>query len=65
MVDVTHSNAPYTLRDGPHGELTIRCAGEELEIRTESSSTVDLRSCQPLLPPPPQPPGCEPKRRLA
>ncbi len=63
MVNVDHENATYTLRDGPHGELTIRHAGEELTLSTDSPSTVALRSCHPLLPPPPQPPGCEPKQR--
>ena len=50
MVNVTHEDATYTLRDGPHGELTIRHAGEELTLSTDSPSTLALRSCRPLLP---------------
>jgi alpha,alpha-trehalose phosphorylase len=59
-VAVGHADVRYTLRDGPKGELTIRHAGEELELNTESPSTVPVRKCEPLLPPPPQPPGREP-----
>jgi alpha,alpha-trehalose phosphorylase len=62
-IDVKHSEVTYTLRDGPHGELTIRHAGEELRLSTESPSTVPLAKCESLLPPPPQPPGREPKGR--
>ena len=59
-VDVNHAEVTYTLRDGPGGELTIRHAGEELELNTESPTTVAVRQRKPLLPPPPQPPGREP-----
>ncbi len=63
-VEVTHSDATYILRDGPHGELTIRHAGEGLTLNTDSPTTIALADCRPMLPAPPQPPGCEPKRRL-
>lgn len=62
-VDVDHDGATYTLRDGPHGELTIRHAGEDLLLTTEAPTTVPTRRRVPLLPPPPQPPGREPIRR--
>jgi trehalose/maltose hydrolase-like predicted phosphorylase len=61
-VHATHDEVTYTLRDGPHGELTIRHAGEDLDIRTESPTTVAIEKCKPLLPPPPQPQGREPGR---
>ncbi|CAN5443677.1 glycoside hydrolase family 65 protein [soil metagenome] len=62
-VDVDHDGATYTLRDGPHGELTIRHGGEDLTLTTEAPTTVPTRRVQPLLPAPPQPPGREPVRR--
>jgi alpha,alpha-trehalose phosphorylase len=62
-VDVNHSEVTYTLRDGPDGELTIWNAGEELELSTESPTTVPVRPRTALLPPPTQPPGKEPIRR--
>ena len=43
-VDVNHADVTYTLRDGPGGELKIRHAGEELELSTESATTVAVRS---------------------
>jgi trehalose/maltose hydrolase-like predicted phosphorylase len=62
-VDVDHTDVTYTLRDGPHGTLTIHHAGEPLEITTEKATTVALQPRKPLLPPPQQPPGREPLRR--
>jgi alpha,alpha-trehalose phosphorylase len=62
-VDANHSEVTYTVRDGPDGELTIRHAGEELELSTRSSTTVKVRPRKALLPTPPQPPGREPLRR--
>jgi trehalose/maltose hydrolase-like predicted phosphorylase len=62
-VDAGHDNVTYTLRDGPHSTLTIRHAGESLELATESPSTVPVRALSPMLPPPKQPPGREPIRR--
>ena len=53
----------YTLRDGPGTELTIRHAGEEVTLNTESPSAIAVRHRKPLLPPPPQPPGREPVHR--
>jgi alpha,alpha-trehalose phosphorylase len=64
-VDVNHSGVTYTVRDGPDAELTIRNAGEELTLKTESPTTVAVRIRKPLLPPPHQPPGREPMHRRA
>ncbi len=50
-VEVDHTEVTYTLRDGPHGTLTIRHAGEPLEITTEKPTTVALQPREPLLPP--------------
>src|SRR3954467_13224924 len=62
-VDVCHDEVVYTLRDGPDGGLTIRHAGEKLELNTESTTTASVQRRKPLLPPPSQPPGREPIRR--
>ncbi len=64
-VDVNHADVTYTVRDGPGGGLTIRHAGEELELSTSVPSTVAVRPRHALLPPPPQPPGREPTHRHA
>ena len=64
-VDATHSDVTYTLRDGPGSELTIRHAGEDLTLRSDSPTTVAVQTRKPLLPPPPQPPGREPMHRRA
>jgi trehalose/maltose hydrolase-like predicted phosphorylase len=61
-VDVTHDDVAYTLRDGPHGTLTIRHAGEDLQLSTDAPTTVAIKRRHPLLPAPHQPPGCEPMR---
>ncbi|WP_051053642.1 glycoside hydrolase family 65 protein [Mycolicibacterium chubuense] len=62
-VEATHTSVTYTLRDGPHTTLTIRHAGEPLEITTDSPTRAPVRPRTPLLPPPPQPAGREPLRR--
>jgi trehalose/maltose hydrolase-like predicted phosphorylase len=62
-VDANHDDATYTVRDGPDSNLTIRHAGEEVELTTKEPTTIAIRACKPLLPPPPQPPGREPIRR--
>lgn len=62
-VDVTHPKVTYTLRDGPDDTLTIRHAGEERELRTDSPTTVKLHRREPLLPAPQQPPGRAPTHR--
>ena len=64
-VDANHSNVTYTLRDGPGSELTIRHAGEDLKLSSDSPTTVAVQPRKPLLPPPPQPPGREPMHRRA
>jgi alpha,alpha-trehalose phosphorylase len=64
-VDVNHSDVTYTVRDGPGAELTIRHAGKELTLTSESPTTVAARIRKPLLPPPHQPPGREPMHRRA
>ncbi|KAA8965302.1 glycoside hydrolase family 65 protein [Mycobacterium sp.] len=63
LVDADHTEVTYTLRDGPAGELTIRHAGDDLTLTTESPSTIAIRRRAPLLPPPVQPPGREPVHR--
>jgi alpha,alpha-trehalose phosphorylase len=62
-VCATHADVTYTLRDGPGGELTIRHAGEDLELSTEEPVTVPLKKREPLLPIPEQPAGREPTHR--
>ena len=62
-VDVTHEQATYTLRDGPHGRLRIRHGGEDVEVTTDAAVTVPVVARQPLLPPPTQPEGRAPLRR--
>jgi alpha,alpha-trehalose phosphorylase len=62
-VDVNHNEVSYTLRDGPNTELTIRHAGEPLDLNTDAPTTVAVKRRKPLLPPPSQPPGREPMRR--
>ncbi|MGH3961372.1 glycoside hydrolase family 65 protein [Mycobacterium sp.] len=62
-VTITHDDVTYALRDGPDATLVIRHAGEELELHTDAELTVDVAPCEPLLPPPPQPPGREPTHR--
>ncbi|OBK86257.1 glycosyl hydrolase [Mycolicibacter heraklionensis] len=62
-VDANHSKVTYTLRDGPDGRLTINHADEEVELSTQSPTTLPARRREPLLPAPPQPPGREPKHR--
>jgi alpha,alpha-trehalose phosphorylase len=62
-VEARHSEVSYILRDGPTGTLTIRHAGETLELTTDAPTTVAVQPCRPMLPPPPQPPGREPIRR--
>jgi trehalose/maltose hydrolase-like predicted phosphorylase len=64
-VDVNHRDVTYTLRDGPDGALTIRHAGEELDLSAKEPSTVAVKRRTALLPPPTQPPGREPIRREA
>jgi alpha,alpha-trehalose phosphorylase len=62
-VDASHAEVTYTVRDGPEGGLTIRHAGEELELTTDAPTTVAVQRRKPMLPPPLQPVGREPIRR--
>ncbi len=62
-VDVTHDEVTYALRDGPDRKLSIRHAGEPLDLRTNSPTSVPVKRREQLLPPPPQPPGREQIRR--
>jgi trehalose/maltose hydrolase-like predicted phosphorylase len=64
-VDAAHDEVVYTLRDGPHTSLTIRHAGEELELSTTSPTKVAVSQRSALLPRPQQPPGREPLHRSA
>jgi trehalose/maltose hydrolase-like predicted phosphorylase len=63
IVDVNHKDVTYTLRDGPGGDLTMRHAGDELTLKSDSPKTIKVRARKPLLPAPPQPPGREPVHR--
>jgi alpha,alpha-trehalose phosphorylase len=62
-VDVNHDEVTYALRDGPGREVSIRHAGQRLDLHTDSPTTVALRRRTPLLPTPSQPPGREPTHR--
>jgi alpha,alpha-trehalose phosphorylase len=62
-VNANHADVTYTVRDGPEDRLTIRHAGEDLDLNTETPTTVAVRPRRPMLPPPPQPLGREPIRR--
>ena len=62
-VDVNHADVTYTVRDGPVTGLTIRHAGKEVELSSQSPSTIAIRQRHPMFPPPPQPPGRHPMRR--
>jgi alpha,alpha-trehalose phosphorylase len=62
-VDVNHDEVTYALRDGPGSEVSIRHAGQRLDLHTDSPTTVALRHRTPLLPPPSQPPGRAPTHR--
>jgi trehalose/maltose hydrolase-like predicted phosphorylase len=62
-VDVNHDEVSYMLRDGPDDALSIRHAGERLDLRTDAPTMVAVQRRNPLLPPPSQPPGREPVRR--
>src|SRR6185295_5709936 len=53
-VDAGHDEVTYTLRDGPHSTLTIRHAGEKLDLSTASPTTVAVGERTALLPPPQQ-----------
>jgi alpha,alpha-trehalose phosphorylase len=64
-VDVIHDEVTYTLRDGPGGGLTIRHAGEDVELSTSAPTTITLHKREPLLPTPQQPPGRAPLHRNA
>jgi trehalose/maltose hydrolase-like predicted phosphorylase len=63
IVDVDHDRVSYALRDGPGGQLTIRHAGKNVALNTQSPTIVALRARAALLPPPPQPPGLQPISR--
>lgn len=62
-VEADHDTVSYELRDGPHGVLEIRHAGEPLEITTDKATRVPVRPRKALLPTPQQPPGREPQLR--
>ena len=66
IVDADHDLVEYTLRrdDDDSGTLTIRHAGADLELSTESTATVRLVPRQPMLPTPRHPPGRTPLRRM-
>ncbi|MGZ5394307.1 MAG: glycosyl hydrolase family 65 protein, partial [Mycobacterium sp.] len=62
-VDVNHEEVTYVVRDGPHTSLTIRHAGEDLELNTKQASTVAIHPRETLLPEPQQPLGRKPLLR--
>jgi trehalose/maltose hydrolase-like predicted phosphorylase len=62
-VDITHAEVIYALRDGPHGHLTIRHAGQDVELDTNAPTVLRLNKRVPLLPEPSQPIGRAPIRR--
>lgn len=62
-VNADHDTVTYTLRDGPDARLTIRHAGEPLELSTKSPATLPVRRRTALLPAPQQPPGRQPIHR--
>ena len=62
-VDANHADVIYTVRDGPSDGLTIRHAGEPLELTSDAPTTVAVQPRKPMLDPPAQPPGREPMRR--
>jgi alpha,alpha-trehalose phosphorylase len=64
-VDADHHEVTYTLHDGPDATLTIRHAGEQLELSPTSPSTVAVRRRTAPLPSPSQPPGRKPVHRSA
>jgi trehalose/maltose hydrolase-like predicted phosphorylase len=59
-VDITATEATYTLRDGPDASLTLRHAGEPLTVRVGEPITAKIAHRKPLLPRPRQPVGREP-----
>jgi trehalose/maltose hydrolase-like predicted phosphorylase len=59
-VDVRAGEVTYTVRDGTESALTLRHAGEDVEVRGGTPVTRALTRRVPLLPRPPQPPGREP-----
>ena len=66
-VEVRHDKVTYSVHDGPDASITVRHAGEDLDITADRPVTRKLERRQPMLPRPPQPPGREPahgRRRL-
>jgi trehalose/maltose hydrolase-like predicted phosphorylase len=61
VIDVDHNEVTYTLRDGPDGTMTIRHGERHVELNTRTPTTMPLIPRVALLPPPPQPPGREPR----
>ncbi len=56
-VVVTQERVRYSVRDG---ELTLRHAGRDIEVRQDSPAEFQLRQRRSMLPTPPQPPGRAP-----
>lgn len=64
-VDVHHDAAVYTLRDGPDGRLTVRHAGDSVELTTKGPVSLAIAPRVALLPTPSQPVGRAPLRRTS
>jgi len=61
-VDIRHGQVTYTVRDGPGTTLELLHAGRPITVTTEKPVTIPISRRVPLLPPPSQPPGREPRR---
>ncbi|GAA4360575.1 glycoside hydrolase family 65 protein [Angustibacter luteus] len=62
-VDIDHRHVRYSIRDGADARLTLRHAGELVEITSDAHVERELRRRRALLPPPPQPLGRRPAGR--
>jgi trehalose/maltose hydrolase-like predicted phosphorylase len=64
-VEIDALAVKYTVHNGPHAEITLRHAGEEITVRADQPVVRTLEKRRPLLPRPPQPPGREPRPAMA
>ncbi len=59
-VEVEHTQVTYSVHDGENAEMTIKHAGEDVVVTAKEPLVLTIKEKKPLLPRPPQPPGCEP-----